>query len=166
MSLTTTINKLKSVANDAKDLFDKLKDLADKGKEATKTQKDNIERLASKLDTESRNAARERLKADIEQLSDIIERNERILAVPGLSRNARDAVRADKVRKLAKRARLRATLGTDFAGILNANEVKKIVELVAKAKKEVRIKKFAADFLDSAVKIADLALRIAGKVAM
>ncbi len=166
MSLTTTINKLKSIADDAKDLFDKLKDLADKGKDATKAQKDNIERLAIKLDTESRIAASERLNAEIEQLTDIIDRDNLILGIPGLSRTARDAVRADKVKTLARRARRRASLGTDFAGILNSNEVKKIVELVVKAKKEVKMKKFAADFLDSAVKIADLALSIAGKIAM
>lgn len=166
MSLDGVIKKLKDIADEAKQLFELLKNLAEQQENATAGQKDKIKQLADKLDTASREAARERRRAEIQQLTEVIEAHELTLTVPGLSSSAREAIRADRFAKLARRARLRAQEGTDFGAILTSREVEKIVDLVKKARREVRTKQRAAAFLESAVKIADVALTIAGKLAM
>jgi hypothetical protein len=165
MSLEGTIQKLKGISDEAKELFEVLRDLAKQQKDVTAKQKDKIKKLVDRLDKTSREAARERRRAEIQRLTEVIEAHDLSLTVPGLSSAAREAIRADRVAKLARRARLRAQEGTDFGGILTAREAGKIVDVAEKARKEVRTKKRAAAFLESTVKIADLALTIAGKLA-
>lgn len=79
---------------------------------------------------------------------------------------ARQALKADLLRWRTRRARLLSRDATDFGGILRDGEVDQIVELVKRAKQEVRRKKLAAAFVNSAFRIADLALTLAGKFAM
>lgn len=166
MGLNDSIAKLREVGADAKTLFDTLKGLADQGRDARKTEKDKITGLLKRLDTASRAAARERRAAEIDRISDLIQVNETALTITGLSSSTRDALKADLMRLRARRTRLRNLAATDFGGILKADEVEQLEELVKAARKEVAEKKLAAAFLGSVFKIGDLALTMAGKLAI
>ncbi len=166
MSLEDSIAKLRDVGSDARGLFDVLKDLADQGRKARQTEKDKITRLVKKLDTTTRTAARERRAAEIEKLTELIDAGETVLSITGLSSSTRNAVKADLTRRRARRTRLRNLDATDFGGILKADEVRQLEDLVKAARKEVEQKKLAAAFLGSVFKIGDLALTMAGKLAI
>ena len=166
MSLEDSIAKLGDVAADAKSLFDVLKDLSEQGRNARQAEKDEITRLLAKLDTTTRTAARERRAAEIEKLTELIEAGETVLSITGLSSSTRDAVKADLTRRRARRTRLRNLDATDFGGVLKADEVQQLEELVKAARQEVERKKLAAAFLGSVFKIGDLALTMAGKLAL
>jgi hypothetical protein len=75
-------------------------------------------------------------------------------------------VKADLTRRRARRTRLRNLDATDFGGVLKADEVRQLEELVKAARQEVERKKLAAAFLGSVFKIGDLALTMAGKLAL
>lgn len=166
MSLDQSIRALKTVAGDAKELFAVLKGLAEQDEDAKKAQKDQITKLADKLDEETRKAARARRDVEIEQLTEIIDAHEITLSLPGLSQSTRDAVRADRQAHVARRGRLRARAGTDLGGVLTKQLADNLDELVKKVKKDVRSKKKAAAHLQGAIQTADIALRIAGKLAI
>ena len=166
MSLEDSIAKLKDVGADAKNLFGVLKDLADQGRDARKTEKDKITGLVKKLDTTTRTAARERRAAEIEKLTELIDAGKTVLSITGLSSSTRNAVKADLIRLRSRRTRLRNLDATDFGGILKAEEVRKLEDLVKAARKEVQQKRLAAAFLGSVFKIGDLALTMAGKLAI
>jgi hypothetical protein len=166
VSLEDSIAKLRDVGSDARGLFDVLKDLADQGRKARQTEKDKITRLVKKLDTTTRTAARERRAAEIEKLTELIDAGETVLSITGLSSSTRNAVKADLTRRRARRTRLRNLDATDFGGILKADEVRQLEDLVKAARKEVEQKKLAAAFLGSVFKIGDLALTMAGKLAI
>ena len=96
----------------------------------------------------------------------VIADNDVVLQVSGLSKATRDAIKADRMAAVARRGRLNAQAGTDFGGILTKTVTEELAAVLKKARQEVKKKKKAAAFLQSAVKVADLALRIAGKLAM
>lgn len=166
MSLEDSIAKLREVGADAKALFDVLKDLADQDRDARKTEKDKITGLVRKLDTMTRKAARERRSAEVEKLTELIDAGEGALSITGLSSSTRDTIKAELIRLRARRTRLRNLDATDFGGILKAEEVRQLEDLVKAARKEVQRKKLAAAFLGSVFKIGDLALTMAGKLAI
>lgn len=166
MSLQESIKALKTVSAEAKQLFEVLKGLAEQDADATEAQKRQIAKLAEKLDAEARNAARARRDAEIQELTEIIQAHDETLTVPGLSHSTRDTVRAARQSAVARRGRLRAQAATDFGGILTKQVTDKLDDLVKKAKEDVARKKKAAAFLQGLVQVTDLALNIAGKLAM
>jgi polyhydroxyalkanoate synthesis regulator phasin len=166
MSLSDTIEKLKGVEEEAKQLFEELKRLAGLGKDANKAQKNNLQKLADMLDENVRKASRERCEFEIEKLDKEIEKLGSLLAIIGLPKNIRDRAKAERGKKVARRGRLQGKLGSDFRGILTATEIKELDELVAKANKEVQAKVKAAEFLQTVLKIADISLSIAAKLAI
>ncbi|MFQ6004859.1 MAG: hypothetical protein ACE5OQ_05080 [Woeseia sp.] len=166
MSLTQSIKDLQSVAASAMTLFGQLKKAADAKKKATKAQKNRLRRLADRLDTGTRQAARERRAAEIVQLTGIIDAHTAALATPALSAATRQAIRAKRTAKVARRGRLRAQAGTDFSGMLTQREIDDLLAAVSAARRAVARKKRAAGFLKAAIDIAQNALQIAGKLMM
>lgn len=166
MSLETSIQTLTEIGGDIKGLFDVFTGLAAEGKETTAAQRKSFERLIGRLDTTARQASRERRDTEIAQLETVIDAHEKTLAVPGLPKSVRDALKADLIRKRSRRTRLQNLAATDFDGILTAEDVRELEELVAAAREEVAKKKFAAELLSSVMKAADLALSLAGKLAL
>ena len=164
MSLEPSIAKLREIAKDARSLFEVLMELAGLGKKTTAIHRRKIERLAERLDTTSREASRDRRQQEIRELEGVIRAHECTLGVPGLPHSAREAVRADLIRKKARKTRLFNQEATDFGGILTGAEVERIVELTVRAEKEVEQREFAAEFLDLTFRIADLALSLAGRL--
>ena len=166
MSLTDTIDNLKGIADDAKQLFEVLKSAAEQGKEATHAQKDRLKKLTSGLDENVRKASRERRQEEINQLNEAIAKLDTVLSIVGLPKDIRDDARAERARKVARRGRLRAQQGLDFSGILNSREIEELQILVDKANKDVARKKQAAAFLQTTLEVADIGLRIAAKLAV
>lgn len=166
MSLTQSIKDLQSVATSAMALFAQLKKAADGGRKATKAQKKRLGLLADRLDAGARKAARERRAAEIAQLTGIIDAHTTALATPGLSTATRQAIRANRTARVARRGRLRAKAGTDFHGILTQREIDNLAAAVSAARQAVARKKRAAGFLKAAIDIAQNALQIAGKLMM
>jgi hypothetical protein len=161
MSFESAIKKLNNIASEAKALFDELIGLT--SGEANENQKSKIKDLADRLNTDAAEASRERRTTEIRQLTEIINVHELTLSVPGLPSDARETIRADLIAKKTRRARLLNQAGTDFDGILTKSEVREIVKLVEKAQREVQQKKFAAEFLSTAIQIGDMAVSLAGK---
>ena len=116
--------------------------------------------------TTTRTAARERRAAEIEKLTELIDAGKTVLSITGLSSSTRNAVKADLIRLRSRRTRLRNLDATDFGGILKAEEVRQLEDLVKAARKEVQQKRLAAAFLGSVFKIGDLALTMAEKLAI
>jgi len=166
MSLSNTIEILKGIEIEAKELFEQLIKLAELGKDTSKTQKNDIQKLADKLDENARKASRERCEFEIDKLSKEIDKIDCLLAVPGMTKEVRDIAKAERGKKVARRGRLRGKLGLDFGGILTATDVQVLDDLVVKAKKEVQTKRKAAAFLHTVLKIADISLSIASKLAI
>jgi hypothetical protein len=166
MSLEGTIKELREIAAGARQLTDVFKSLAAAGKEASASKTAKIQRLVDRLDTAARSGARKRREREIEQLTTVIDAYRLTLTVTGLSRATRETIEADLTRKLSRRTRLRNLQATDFGGVLSAAEARDLVELVRKAKAEVRAKKLAVSFLDSLLKIADVTLSLAGRFAL
>lgn len=166
MGLSDTIERLKYVEEEAKQLFEALKQLADLGKDAKQTQKNKLKKLADDLDENARKASKERCEFEIKKLTTEIEQLDSLLAIIGIPKNVRDQAKAERGRKIARRGRLQGKCGTDFGGILTKTELKELDELLAKANKEVQAKQKAAEFIQTALKIADISLSIAAKLAI
>jgi hypothetical protein len=166
MSLNDAIDKLKEITDEATEFHGALMELAKRGEDVSKGDKDKIRRLAERLDGESRAAARARRQAEIEEVEAIIKAHDLTLTVPDLSADVRAAVKADRVAKLARLARLKAQEGTDFGGVLTADEAAKLADLVQEVRAEAEKKKAAGAFLALAVRIMHLAWSIAAKLAM
>jgi len=165
MSLEAHVETLKSVADDAKAIVKEMQSLAADAKKVTKAQKSRIARLASKLDDAAKQGARERRARDIKALTEFIETHEMSLSVVGLPKSVRDEIRADLMAKRARRARLRAQEATDFGGIQSKSKATELDALVKAVKRDTAKKQLAQAFLTSVVKIADVAITIAGKIA-
>lgn len=164
MALEDSINKLKSISDEAKSLFTQMKALADLGKNAKDAQKSKIMALANKLNVAANTAGRERLEKRLQELDKKITDLNLILQVD-LSPSARNDVRGELIKTRALSARLNAKRGLDFSGMLTSREVNSLVVLSRKTSRDAARKMKAAAFLASAVKIADLSLSIAAKLA-
>ena len=166
MSLRQSIQDLQSTAAGAMALFQQLKAAADLRKNSTIAQRGRVRALASKLDTDAKLASRARRDAEIDQLTRIIDAHAAALATPGLSAATKQAIRATRTAKVARRGRLRAQVGTDFAGVLTKTEVDRLVAAVAAARLSAARKRKAAAFLKVTLDVAQNALQLAGKLMM
>jgi hypothetical protein len=145
-----------------------MKSAVSQDKDAKEADRKKLKRLIAKLE-KTTNDAREventQLKERIKELETDISDLRMILAFPeGLSPSAKRDLRNTLKSKTAQLALLRVKLGTDFRGLLNVREIKKIARLIKEAKKEVEKKKRAAALASAALKIADAALTILGKL--
>ena len=166
MGISDTIEKLKLVEEEAKQLFEALKQLANLNKDAKQSQKNKLKKLADDLDANARKASKERCEFEIQKLTTEIEQLDSLLAIIGIPKNVRDQAKAERGKKIARRGRLQGQCGTDFGGILTKTELQELDELLAKAKKEVQAKQKAAEFIQTTLKIADISLSIAAKLAI
>lgn len=163
MSLEDSIAKLGAVAKDAATLFNELKDLGDA--DTTASQRSKIKKLVARLDTGSREASRERRKEEIAILGEVIAAHESSLTVPGIPSDVRALIKADLRTSRARRTRL-INQGTDFGGIVTDEQAAEIVDLVNTALDEVQRKRSASAFVGTLFKVGDLALSLAGKLAL
>ncbi len=165
-TLPAAIAELKKVSGEAKAILDVLRELAKDSKKVTQAQKSKITGLAKQLGKATSDAVKAQRDEEIAALKAAVKDLSNSLAIPGLPRSPRDSLRKMRVSKNARLARLSAKKATDFTGVLTKTHAEKLDKLVKAVKKDTAAKQFASAFLEGVVKIADLALTIAGKLAM
>lgn len=164
--LEEALDTLRAIAAEARELAAGIAAAAEAGEEAPAPHLESLRGLAERFDRTARLAARERRRREIRRLSAVISAHESTLALAGLSSDTREALRAQLVASRARRSRLRSQDATDFDGLLSAEEVEALEGLVERARDEARERAVAAAWLDVAYDMADLALTVAGRLAL
>ncbi len=163
----SVIDKVKGIAGDAQKLAAELKPKAEQGANLTKKELDAIRKLVQRSEaamSDANQRAKERRQQEIKALEELIQSITSALGTPGLSANARNDLKNLRRRRRAQLLHLQTRAALDFGGILTANQIKEIAELLKRAKQEVANKKKAAAFLTTVVRIADIALSVGRKV--
>lgn len=168
MQLKELADKLKSIRAEIKALLEAMKPLAGQNKDAKESDRKKLEELIAELE-KTANDAREventQLNERIKELETDVNDLKVILAFPaGLTASEKSDLRNSLKSKTSQLALLRVKRGTDFRGLLNTKEIKRIGKLIEEAKKEVEKKKKAAALATAALKVADVALTILGKL--
>ena len=168
MKVEQLTKELTRIGDAAKKLAEGLKGKAEAKERVTNQQKTalgELVRRTANATEEARTLASADMRRRIKDLGAQIERAEAALSISGLEKSTRDILRA-RVRNLrAQRVRLNAQLGTDFAGLLTATKAREIEKLLARAKQEVKRKQKAAEAVETAMDMAEIAITIGGKLA-
>lgn len=168
MAAKSTVDTVRSVAEDAKKLAESLRTTAATDAKPSAKQAQAFRRLitsAEKSLAEGRKRAKEQRRTEIADLEKLIAAFDATLGTPGIPESVRKDVKTLRRRKRAQLARLAARESVDFAGILTAREVKDVDKLLTRARKEVAARKKAAALLKTVLEVADRALTIAAKAA-
>lgn len=162
------LEMVSSIAKDAQVLAAELQPPASAGADITPQQLNAVKKLIETSEAtldEASQRARERRQAQIKELQNLIDSLELALTTPGLSPTAREDLKRKRRNRLTQLARLQAKEALDFGGILTTARLEEITQVLREANRAVAQRKRAAAFLGSLLKIADLALGIAGKLA-
>ena len=163
MSLSQNIAKLKAIRKDADVIFSELEVLAQADKKAPAAVLSRLKALATNLDSAARQAAIDRRKQIIKELSDRIQQYDILLAL-NLSPSSRGVIEAERATLVAQRGYHRGRLGIDFEGIVSKQEVEKLETLITGVKSAVAAKKKAVDYIDGVIKIGIAASKIIAKI--
>lgn len=160
------IDRVKTIGADATELLELARPKAAGGADLTAAEIKKIGQLVKRSEA-TMSEASERAKAarreQIAELESHIENLTMTLATPGLSRTARDDLKALRRNRRAQLLNLQTREALDFGGILTADQVAEIGSVLKRAKADVAQKKKAAAFLASLTKIADLSVSIVRK---
>ena len=162
------IDQVKGIAEDAARLVDVLATRAAADADLTPRELAAIDDLVTRSEaalSEASQVARQRRREQISELEKIVKQTESALATPGLPASARAELQALKRRKRAQLVGLLARESMDFGGILSVAQVRRIEEVLRRARHEVARKKKAAAFLGIVLEVADISLSIVGRVA-
>lgn len=166
MANGTTLQQLKKEADHLVDVTGKLVDrlkAAEAVPDALKEQA--LSALLGEAEENRTTLVAASRRARIEELTKEIDDAEAVLQEPGLDQGTRGTVKGERDANVAERAQLNAEAASDFAGVLTATEVQELSGLLAAARNEVAQKKQAAAAIAFAMKLADIALSVAAKVA-
>ena len=164
MSMSQNIAKLKAIRKEADVIFSELEVLAKEDKKAPAVVLSRLKALATNLDSAARQAAIDRRKQIIKELSDRIQQYDILLAL-NLSPSSRGVIEAERATLVAQRGYHRGRLGIDFEGIVSKQEVEKLETLITGVKSAVAAKKKAVDYIDGVIKIGIAASKIIAKIA-
>lgn len=167
MNATQLVAELSAIAKAGQTLVEKLKPAAEARGSTPTAQRSALNALikrAEKAEAAGKKLATDRVEAQIKVLGTQIDSLSSALTITSLSSSTKNTLRARRRSLRAKRGRLNAKLATDFSGVLNATEAKQLAKLLRNARAAVARRKKAAQTLEAAMGIADLAITIAGKV--
>ena len=161
------LDRVKSIGADATRLMDVLTTRAADDAELTSGELAAIDRLIRQSEavlSDASQLARKRRRKQIGQLKKLLTQLDGALATPGLSVATRTELGALKRRKRAQLVGLLARESMDFGGILTVTQVRRIEDVLKRARRTVARKKKAAAFLGIVLEVVDISLSIVGKV--
>jgi len=164
MSLSDEIAKLKAIRREADAIFSELETLAKANRKAPATVLRRLSKAAGGLDAVARTAAVKRRTQIIKDLTDRIGQYDVLLSL-GLSPSVRASIEAERSTLVAQRGYHRGRAGLDFEGIVNKDEVDRLVALITEINNSVAAKKKAVAYIDGAIRIGIAASKIIAKIA-
>lgn len=162
------IDTVREIASDAQEIVLSLQPKVAQSAELAPAERSAIDRLVRKAEetmAEANKLAKARRRQHIEDLQGQIDNLNLTLATPGLDSGTSATIKDILRKRMAQLLRLQTQEGLDFGGILSADQVREIEQVLVQAKQDVAEKKQAAAFLGTLMQVTDIALRVVSRAA-